>query len=136
MLFANFLRIVWARKLIFLLALIGTVSSAAAISLWLPKQYAATASLVIDFKLPENYSSPVIPAQLLSSYMATQIDIMSSENVALKVVDMLALEDDRALQDRLLTSAFPLRSLLSSVTGGLSDELMSSLRALLQTSAG
>ena len=35
-----------------------------------------------------------VPSQLAGSYMATQVDIISNQNVALKVVDALGLGED------------------------------------------
>ena len=134
MLLANFTRILWARKFVFLLTFVGTVATAAALSLWLPKQYTATASLVVDFKAPDYYPGQMIPAQLVAGYMATQIDIISSQNVALKVVDDLNLDEDQALQDQLMASSLPVGPLLSWMTGGLAGELLVSLRTLLQSS--
>jgi uncharacterized protein involved in exopolysaccharide biosynthesis len=45
-----------------------------------------------------------IPAQLSSSYLATQLDIIRSRKVALRVVDLLQLENDPFVQESFLES--------------------------------
>jgi chain length determinant protein EpsF len=64
-------------------------------SLLLPKKYEAEAAVVVDVSgtdpLAENSNTPV---QLQPAYLATQMDVIASHAVALKVVDQLKLEQD------------------------------------------
>lgn len=64
------------------------------VSLVLPKQYSATATVLVDVKSPDPVDGIAPPAQMLPSYMATQIDIINSQNVALKVVKMLGMAEN------------------------------------------
>ncbi len=65
-----------------------------AVSLILPPKYTATTSLLIDFKGTNPITGQPLPAQLLPGYMSTQVSIIRSHNVALKVVDNLKLTDN------------------------------------------
>jgi chain length determinant protein EpsF len=73
---------------IVLLTLIG--------SLVIPKQYSATASVVADQKAPDPISgvAPLIDSGVLPSFIATQIDIITSERIRLAVVHRLGLDQD------------------------------------------
>jgi chain length determinant protein EpsF len=89
--FSQFLLVLRARKWIVLIALCTTVLMTLAVSLILPKTYKATASVLLNYKGMDPVTGMTMPGQLLPGYMATQIDIISSKNVALHVVDQLGL---------------------------------------------
>ncbi len=88
---SQFLLILLARKRIILATVFVTVSLTFAVSMLLPKSYNATASVLLNYKGMDTLTGIVIPSQLLPGYMATQIDIISSKNVAGRVVDQLGL---------------------------------------------
>ncbi len=90
--FIQLILILLARKRIILLTLLVTVATTTVISLLLPKSYTGTASVLVDFKGTDPITGMVLPAQLLPGYMATQVDIITSHNVALKVVDRLKID--------------------------------------------
>jgi len=94
--FHQFLTILLARKRLALSILALTVLTTLLISLVMPKTYEATAKLVIDYKATDPVSGMNLPAQLMSGYMATQVDIIKSRHVVLKVVDALGLASDPA----------------------------------------
>ena len=87
----QFLLILLARKKIILTTLLVTVALALGVSLVLSKTYKATASVLLNYKGVDPLTGLTMPGQLLPGYMATQIDIISSKNVALRVVDALRL---------------------------------------------
>lgn len=89
--FHQFLLILLARKKIILATLVTTVALALGVSLVLSKTYKATASVLLNYKGVDPLTGLTMPGQLLPGYMATQIDIISSKNVALRVVDALRL---------------------------------------------
>ena len=95
--FSQFLLILRARRWILLLTLLVTVSVTVVVSLLLPKTYKATSSLGLNYKGGDPVTGLTMPGQLLPGYMATQIDIISSKNVALHVVDSLRLADSPAV---------------------------------------
>lgn len=86
-----------ARKKILILTLLITVTSTLVVSMLLPKSYQATSSLLLNYKGIDPVSGFALPSQLLPGYMATQIDIIGSKNVALRVVDQLRLAESPAV---------------------------------------
>jgi polysaccharide biosynthesis transport protein len=93
----QFLLILRARKKIILSALLVTVVLTLGFSLLQPKTYKATASVLLNYKGVDPLTGLTMPGQLLPGYMATQIDIISSKNVALRVVDALHLASSPAV---------------------------------------
>ncbi len=102
---SQFFLIMKARKWIILFALVITVVSTLGISLILPKTYKATASVLLNYKGVDPVSGLTMPGQLLPGYMATQVDIISSKNVALRVVDQLGLARNQAVIDQFKDAA-------------------------------
>lgn len=100
--FTLFLRILYARRKIILITLLMTVAVTAVVSLLLPKTYKASTSLVLNYKGADPVTGMPMPAQLLPGYMATQVDIVSSRNVALKVVDDLKLAEGPAVNQQFM----------------------------------
>lgn len=91
----QFLFILRARYLIIVLSLLTTVSVTFVVSLMLPKQYTATASLVVDFKSPDPISALAAPLS-----MGTQVDIINSDRVSRKVVRIMKLDQNSSLRER------------------------------------
>lgn len=89
--FYQFLIVLKARKAIALFAFLVTVLSAVAISLVLPKTYESSTALVVNYQGVDPVTGNRVPNQLIPGYLATQVDIIRSPNVALKVVDKLEL---------------------------------------------
>ena len=90
----QFLSALRARFGVFTLLLFVTVAAATTVSLLLPKTYTATVSLLLDTKEEQSLSNvlrPLVLPQERASYMQTQLDIISSEKVARKVVQDLKL---------------------------------------------
>jgi chain length determinant protein EpsF len=93
----QFLLILLARKKVILTTLLVTVALALGFSLIQAKTYKATASVLLNYKGVDPLTGMTMPGQLLPGYMATQIDIISSKNVALRVVDALRLANSPAV---------------------------------------
>lgn len=87
----QFLLILKARKALIAISLIFTVLVVGIVSAFMPKVYTATASLVVNVQGGDPVTGAALPSQLIPGYLATQVDIISSHNVALKVVDSLKL---------------------------------------------
>jgi len=94
------LRILRARFRVVILALLTTVITTLFISLLLPKQFVAKTAVLIDVKSPDPVAGLMLPALIAPGYMATQIDIITSDRVAHQVVKNLRLEDDPTLRSR------------------------------------
>jgi len=89
-----------ARKIVFLATLGVVFGLTLALSLLLPKSYVADVSVVLDSKGTDPITGMIMPSQLAQGYMATQMDIIGSHSVALKVVDKLRLADVPSLRDK------------------------------------
>jgi chain length determinant protein EpsF len=98
--FNQFLRILWARKISLLAFAIVGVVIALALSYVLPEKWKATTSIVIDFKGVDPVLGLMLPAQMMPGYMATQLDIIQSHNVALKVVREMKIAQVPAIQQQ------------------------------------
>ena len=96
--FTQFLLILKARSKIISITFGLTVLTTLIVSLILPKSYTATTSLLLNYKGMDPVTGIVVPAQLMPGYMATQIDIINSRNVAIRVVDQLKLAENPAAQ--------------------------------------
>lgn len=97
--FSQFLLILRARAKIVLITFSVIVLGTLAVNLALPKIYTATTSLVLNYKGVDPVSGLTLPAQLMPGYMATQVDIITSHNVAARVVDELKFaQSSRAKQ--------------------------------------
>jgi len=94
----QFLLILRARWKVALLAFTITVASATVISLLLPKQYTASAAVVVDVKSPDQVTGLMLQGMMAPGYMATQVDIINSDRVAQAVVTNLRMESSPAIQ--------------------------------------
>lgn len=100
--FNQFLLILNARKWIILGVLLLTVAATTTVSLLLPKEYKAETTLIIDAKSKDSLTGQMLPVQMFPGYMATQIDIIKSQNVANKVVAELKLADNPGTQQQFM----------------------------------
>jgi succinoglycan biosynthesis transport protein ExoP len=87
------LAILRARIWLVFCVLFVTTALVTAASLLIPKRYVAAVSLVIDSKIADPLTGAILPLQMLPGYLSTQVDIMQSHSVALKVVDRLRLTE-------------------------------------------
>jgi len=89
------LLILRAHYKIALFVALSTIAIALAVTLLLPKRYTATTSVLVDVKSPD----PIV-AMMLPSSLATQVDIINSQRVALRVVRTLGLADAPGVRDQ------------------------------------
>lgn len=104
MTFGQFLSILRARWWVALLVLLLTVGTTVGVSLFLPKQYSATASVVVDFK-PDPVSAVMYGSMMSPGFMATQVDIIKSDRVAQRVVSNLKLVDNPQIRQQWLDAS-------------------------------
>jgi len=90
----QFLLILRARYKLAIAILLATVIATLVVSLLLPKQYAASAAVVIDVKSPDPLAGVVLPGLAAPGYMATQVDIINSDRVAQRVVKLLRMDQN------------------------------------------
>lgn len=100
--FSQFLLILKARKKIIAWTFGVVVSFALLLNLFLPKSYTATTSLVVNYKGVDPVSGMATPAQLMPGYMATQVDIITSHAVAVRVVQNLGLTNSPVIKQQFL----------------------------------
>ncbi len=94
-----------ARYKLILTVLLMTVVAAMAVTFLLPPRYKASATVVVDFKIVDPITGTFLPVQLLlASYMATELGILESQTVALKVVKALHLADDEDTRKKFIES--------------------------------
>ena len=85
--------VLWIRRSALIASVFVVVTIAAVASSLAPKQYVAELTLVVDFKGGDPLAETALSSPLLSTYVATQREIIASRNVALKVVDALGLAE-------------------------------------------
>lgn len=98
--FSQFLMIIKARKKVVLWTFAIVVGITLLLSLVLPKTYTATTSLVVNYKGVDPVTGLATPAQLMPGYMATQVDIITSHSVAVKVVQNLGLTNSPIIKQQ------------------------------------
>jgi succinoglycan biosynthesis transport protein ExoP len=88
-----------ARYKTVLTVLLLTALVTAAVIVFLPRQYTATAVVIADVRSPDPVAG-VVPALATPSYIPTQAEIIESERVALKVISLLRLDQHPELRER------------------------------------
>ncbi|RZL00358.1 MAG: chain length determinant protein EpsF [Rubrivivax sp.] len=100
MTFNQFLRIIRARWILAIAVLAFSVLATLVISLLLPKSYTASATVMADVR-PDPVSALTGGGMMMASgYLATQVDIIKSPNVAQRVVRSLKLTDNPLMRER------------------------------------
>jgi polysaccharide biosynthesis transport protein len=98
MTFGQFLSILRARWWAALLIFVLVVATTLIVNLLLPKQYKATASVLVDSK-PDPVSVAMFGGQS-PGFMATQVDIIQSDRVAQRVVRNLKLSENPQIRQQ------------------------------------
>ena len=98
--FQQLLSVLKARKLVAICIFAFTVVVTVAISIALPKQYTAEATVVVDVKSPDPIAGMVLPGMMSPSYMGTQIEVIQSERVARRVIAALRLTEINSIRDQ------------------------------------
>jgi chain length determinant protein EpsF len=101
---AQFLNVLKARWRGAALTMALTIGLTLSISLALPKKYLATAAVVVDVKSPDPILGMILGSNMSSSYMATQLDIITSDRVAQRVVRELKLAENTQLRQDWLSA--------------------------------
>lgn len=100
--FSQFLAILYARKWAAAWVFLLTVVVTTVVSILLPNSYEATTSLVINSKGADPVTGFVMPTTLMPGYMATQVDIIQSRKVAMKVVKKLGVDKNQSAKDKFI----------------------------------
>src|ERR1700683_1493067 len=98
---SQLIRILWIHKSTSMWILFWVLTLAVAASLLLPKKYTGEGAVVVDARgIDPLAQDGVMQAQQEANYVATQVDVIESHNVALKVVDRMKLTADPVMIDR------------------------------------
>ncbi|MGH8770290.1 MAG: Wzz/FepE/Etk N-terminal domain-containing protein [Burkholderiales bacterium] len=100
--FNQLMRILRARMGLILGTLIIVVGASIAATLVMEEKYESSAQVLVDYRGSNPVTATILPVQLFSGYLVTQMDIIESQAVALKVVDELDLVDDKEAAQRYL----------------------------------
>jgi chain length determinant protein EpsF len=92
----QFFMILHGRLGIMALVFLATVAAVAVLSFALPKRYTATAAVVVDMKSPDPISGAMLDGLVMPGYLATQRDIIASERVARRALQLLKLDQGTA----------------------------------------
>jgi polysaccharide biosynthesis transport protein len=95
----QFLLILRARYRVVVMVIAVAIALALAVSLLSPKKYTAQTSLLVDIRSPDPVAGVVMSGLVAPSYMATQVDIITGDLVAQRVVKMLRLGEDQQTKD-------------------------------------
>lgn len=68
------------------------------VTLWLPKQYSSTATVLLDFKNSDPITGQNFGGVVPISFVVTQVDVIRSGRVVQQVIDRLRLRDNEGLR--------------------------------------
>jgi succinoglycan biosynthesis transport protein ExoP len=98
----QFMRLLQARKRLFWSVFGAVVGLAIALTFVMPKTYLGEVSVIVDSKVSDPITGQIIPEQLEAANLATQVDVITSHNVAAKVVDRLKLASIPTVREQFL----------------------------------
>lgn len=98
MTFTQILAILRARWLAASLVFATIVGLIVGVTLWLPKQYTATATVLLDFKNADPITGQTYSGVVPMSFVVTQVDVIRSARVVQQVIERLRLRESDALR--------------------------------------
>lgn len=104
MTFEQLFSILRARWIVALGAFLLVTSAVTIKTLLTAKDYTATGSVVVDIKTPDPIAGMVLAGAASPSYLMTQIDVLTSQRVALKVVSDMKLNEVPSLRENWMKS--------------------------------
>jgi chain length determinant protein EpsF len=117
----DLLLILQARWRVIAMTTIASVLLVTGINLSLPKQYRASATVVVDIKGADPIAGNNAQAQVIPGYLATQVGVVSSDRVVQKVIQALNLEGDPVLHARWQDAGGWMGSMVAWFNGLLED---------------
>ena len=92
---SQFVRILWVHRRMCFGIFVAMLVLAVAASFLLPKKYTGESAVVVDERgIDPLAQQGAMPVQLAANFVATQVDVIASYSVALKVVDRMKLTAD------------------------------------------
>ena len=89
-----------SRFRVFIYTFLGVFILVAIITFLMSKAYTANASLIFKMKGPDPVTGVSQPLSMLGNYISTQIDVINSYRVSLKVVDKLHIDQNPKMQEK------------------------------------
>jgi succinoglycan biosynthesis transport protein ExoP len=126
--FNQLMRILRARIGLILATIILIVGVSIVASAFMEEKYSSTAQVLVDYRGANPVTNTMLPVQLFSGYLVTQMDIIKSQSVALKIVDELNLVDDEEAAKRFLPP-----DLLDRIKGMVSKTIKTVFAAFFPT---
>lgn len=103
----QFFRILYARRIILIVALVSALFAGVVMIKVLPKRYTAHARIMLDVIKPDPVTGQVLSTQFLRSYTKTQIELIKDYQTAGKVVDRLGWANNPEIVQSYYTSGNP-----------------------------
>ncbi|MGC1524054.1 MAG: chain length determinant protein EpsF [Steroidobacteraceae bacterium] len=98
---SQLMRILWVHRAMSMWIIVSVVAVALAASLLLPKKYTGESAVVVDAHgIDPLAQDGVMQSAQEANYVATQVDVIDSHNVALKVVDRMKLTADPQIVEK------------------------------------
>ena len=119
----QFFLILRARYRLALLIATSAVLLALLVSVLLPRQYTAQTAVLVDLRTPDPVAGGSFVGVVAPSYMATQVDILSGDRVANRVVNMLKLDEKPAQRQRWMEATEGRGSLQAWLSASLQKRL-------------
>ncbi len=120
---SQFLLILRAHYKLIAITVLVTVAAALGVSLLKHKTYKATTALVLNYKGTDPVTGQAMPSQLMPGYMSTQVELVTSMSVALRVVDALKLADGPLVKQKFLDATDGEGNVRDWIASGLLDKL-------------
>ncbi|MBA4748765.1 MAG: chain length determinant protein [Sphingopyxis sp.] len=89
---SQFLRILWVRRTITLVALMASVLAGIAVVMLVPKQYEATSRVLLEIIRPDPVTGEVMSSAFARAYTSTQVELIQDYRVAGRTVEKLGWE--------------------------------------------
>jgi len=119
----QFFLILRARYRLALFIAISAVVAALVVSWLLPRQYTAQTAVLVDLRTPDPVAGGSQVGVVAPSYLATQVDIITGDRVAQRVVSMLKLDEKAEQRQRWLAATEGRGSLQAWLAEGLQKRL-------------
>ena len=100
----QFFRILWSWRLLIAATTFGALFLALLVAWIMPPRYESTSRLMLDIVKPDPVTGEVIQSQWARAYVNTQIQLVSDERVADRVVEQTGWEDSPELRQAYLDS--------------------------------
>lgn len=100
MTFSQLISILAARRKIILITFLMVVSITIIFNILSPKEYTASTKVLLNNKVVDPVTGISLASQMMDNYMATQVQVLQSDSVALEVVKRLGLTNNPNIQER------------------------------------